>query len=136
MSSWYTGNPYAGNLRLGDAERKAALRDLRRQHARGRIDSAELEERSDAVRTARTHGDLGPVFADLRPLLSPRPRLYRRAWLPFPLLPFLLIGAIVLAVTGHFPWVPLIVLAVVLVVFLPRRRHWGHWRGGPRGWAC
>jgi hypothetical protein len=130
MNRWYAGKFEAGHVRLGDAERKAALRDLRRQHARGRIDGAELEERSDAVRTARTHGDLGPVFADLHPL-HPRPRLYRARWLPFPLFPFLLIGGIVLAATGHFPWIPLIVLAVVLLVFAPRRRgpwgHWGHW---------
>ncbi len=123
MNSWYDTN-----LRLGDAERKAALRDLRRQHARGRIDDVELDERSDAVRTARTHGDLGPVFADLRPLRSPRARLYRRARVPFPLFPLLVIGAIVLAVTGHFPWIPLIVVAVLLLVFAPwRRRHWGRW---------
>ncbi len=133
MNSWYTGNLNTGNLRLGDAERKAALRDLRRQHARGRIDDAELDERSDAARTARTHGDLGPVFADLRPLRSPRRRVYRARWLPFPLFPLLFIGLIVLAVTGHFPWLALLIAAVVLVVLVPRRRrYWGHWGR----WAC
>lgn len=133
MNSWYAGNLNTGNLRLGDAERKAALRDLRRQHARGRIDDVELDERSDAVRTARTHGDLGPVFADLRPLRSPRARLYRRARVPFPLFPLLVIGLVVLAITGHFPWLALIIVAAVLVLVAPRRRrYWGH-RGR---WAC
>ncbi|MCW2786237.1 MAG: hypothetical protein JWP74_2754 [Marmoricola sp.] len=129
MNSWYATNVDGGAVRLGDAGRKAALRHLRRQHARGRIDLAELEERSDAVRSARTHGDLGPVFADLRPVRGGRrSRLYRRGPVPFPLFPLLVIAGIVLATPGHVPWIALGVAAVVLLVLAPRRRrHRGRW---------
>jgi hypothetical protein len=127
VASWYDTQ-----VRLGDAERKAALRDLRRQHARGRIDLGELEERSDAVRSARTQGDLGPVFADLRPVRAQRgPRMYRRGPFPvFPLFPVLVIAGIVLAITGHVPWIALGIAAFVLLVLAPRRRR------HRSGWAC
>ena len=52
-------------LRLGDADRQQALEVLGEHYAQGRLDRDELDERSDAVWTAKTHGDLSPLFADL-----------------------------------------------------------------------
>ena len=120
-----------GEMRVSDRERRLSLRRLQRAHARGRISAAELEERSDAVRTARSYGDLVPLFADLLPVRR-GPVRFRRGPFPFgfPLLPLLIIG-IVIAATGHVPWLPIIVAGVLLLVFAPwRPRRWGH-----RGWV-
>lgn len=127
-------------MRIGDRERRQVLKSLTKHHARGRINDAEFAERTDAVHTARTYGDLQVVFADLG--WGPRrsytydawqgPARMRRHRGPFPLLPLLLVIAIVLAVTGQIPWLAVAIGAGVLVLLAPWRRH--RW-GGPN-WAC
>lgn len=122
-------------IRLSDRDRRAALRRLRAHHRRGRIDGMELEERTDAVGFARNHGDLRAVFTDLEPGGRPfgPPFVARRGWFPFfPVFPLLLVAAIIVAATGHVPWVPLVILAVLLLVVAPWRRR--RWAG--RGYAC
>jgi len=57
-------------LRLSDADREAATGLLSEQYAVGRLNKDEFDERSDAVWSAKTRGDLAPVFADL-PVRSP-----------------------------------------------------------------
>jgi hypothetical protein len=57
-------------LRISDADRASALDLLSEQFAVGRLDKQEFDERSDAVWSAKTQGDLAPVFADL-PVRSP-----------------------------------------------------------------
>jgi uncharacterized membrane protein len=57
-------------LRISDADRATALDLLSEQYAVGRLDKDEFDERSDAVWSAKTQGDLEPVFADL-PVRSP-----------------------------------------------------------------
>ena len=57
-------------LRISDADRASALDLLSEQYAQGRLDKDEFDERSDAVWSAKTQGDLAPVFADL-PVRSP-----------------------------------------------------------------
>ena len=52
-------------LRIGDADRETAVGALGEQYAHGRISKDELDERSDAVWSAKTRGDLSPLFADL-----------------------------------------------------------------------
>lgn len=128
MSEYYWSS---SELRLSDRERGAAVRRLRHHHKRGRIDAIELEERVDAVGFARNRGDVQRVFADLEaPFRRRGPWALRRGWFPFfPIIPLLWIAAIVIAVTGHVPWVPLVILAVLLLVVAPwrRRRRWsGH----------
>ena len=49
---------------------RRALDLLSEQYAVGRLDKDEFDERSDAVWSAKTQGDLAPVFADL-PWRSP-----------------------------------------------------------------
>ncbi|WP_028708946.1 DUF1707 SHOCT-like domain-containing protein [Propionicicella superfundia] len=61
------------DLRVGHAERDAAVADLREAHAAGRITVAELDERTAAARQARTVGDLAAVLADLRLPDTPAP---------------------------------------------------------------
>src|ERR671917_799968 len=53
------------SLRIGNAEREAAVRELGEHYAAGRLDAAEYEERTTAAYAARTADDLQPLFADL-----------------------------------------------------------------------
>jgi hypothetical protein len=52
-------------LRIGDAERDAAATDLGEHYAAGRLTLDELNERLDAVFSARTFGQLTRIMADL-----------------------------------------------------------------------
>jgi len=52
-------------MRIGDAEREAAVRELGEHYAAGRLDAGEYEERTTAAYSARTAEDLAPVFVDL-----------------------------------------------------------------------
>jgi uncharacterized membrane protein len=128
-------------LRLSDAERQAAVDQLGEQFAVGRLTREEFDERSDAVWSAKTHGDLSPVFADL-PALAPqaasgpqrgasgRSGTRSRAGLRRVLVP-LFVVLLVLTVITHLP----LVLIAVGVWFLFGRRRWHHHHGGwDNGW--
>jgi hypothetical protein len=52
-------------LRIGDAERDAAATDLGEHYAAGRLTLDELNERLDAAFSAKTHGQLTRIMADL-----------------------------------------------------------------------
>jgi hypothetical protein len=116
------------DLRLSDAERDEAIVRLSEHYAAGRLDKDEFDERSDAVWTARTRGDLAPVFADL----APPPREYhrtrglwgRRGWFPLPFVPVLFVLIALTAIT-HVPFVLLAVVGCFL--FLGRRRRGYRW---------
>jgi hypothetical protein len=116
----------ASDLRISDADREAAVADLSEHYAAGRLDKDEFDERSDAVWTAKTHGDLAPVFADL----APRPDVVhhgaggRRGWFPIPFLPALLVLVVLTALT-HIPFLLLGFAAWFLLVC---RRHCWHRR--------
>lgn len=56
--------PYAA-LRVGDAERQAAIAGLGEQWRAGRLDPAEHERRTTAAFSATTRSDLDVLFADL-----------------------------------------------------------------------
>ena len=62
-----------GPLRISDADREAAVDLLSEQYAVGRLTRDEFDERSDAVWSAKTQGDLAPIFADLPVPSSGRP---------------------------------------------------------------
>jgi hypothetical protein len=123
-------------LRLSDADREAAMDLLSEQYSVGRLTKDEFDERSDAVWSARTEGDLAPVFVDL-PVRSPglqrRPTSARqvvrsggrpsRRW-PIPLPPILFV-LIALTVLTHLPFV---VIGVVLWFALAHRRGGHHWQ--------
>ncbi len=128
-------------LRIGDAEREEAARELGEHYALGRITAEEHSDRLEQIWAARTSADLAPVFSDL-----PRPQPERPAptrgervrslaprvpSLPFPLRLLCFVVLFVLAVT-HLPIVLVAVLVYVLVlrrVALRRRGPWhGHWR--------
>jgi len=116
-------------LRLSDADREAAVALLGEQYAVGRLTKDELDERSDAVWSAKTKGDLAPVFADLPTRSSAPvrasgrpPRRGRPRGAPFVALVFVLVA---ITVVTHLPFV---LLAVTLwLVF--GRCHTARWSG-------
>jgi uncharacterized membrane protein len=120
-------------LRISDADREAAVDLLSEQYAIGRLTRDEFDERSDAVWSAKTRGDLAPIFADL-PVQGParpgRTRApvpagapHRPRWWPVPLAP-VVIALVALTVLTHLPFV---LLLVVLFFCVGRWRHaaWG-----------
>jgi hypothetical protein len=58
----------ASQLRIGDAEREAAVAALGEHYAAGRLTKVEYDERAERAWSARTSAQLWPLFTDL-----PRP---------------------------------------------------------------
>jgi Domain of unknown function (DUF1707) len=128
-------------LRIGDADRETAARELGEHFALGRITADEHAERLEQIWAARTAADLAPAFRDLpRPQASrprpvtPRPGstavANRRGWLPeLPRIPFPLkvLVAIVLLWWGFHHVLFLLVAAIVYVVFVRRFTHRRRW---------
>src|SRR5438552_2187095 len=52
-------------MRLSDAEREAAAADLGEHFAQGRLSVDEHAERLEQVWSARTRGEIAPIFSDL-----------------------------------------------------------------------
>jgi hypothetical protein len=63
------------DLRVGDADRQAVVKELQRHYVDGRLNSEELSERVEHALTARTFGDLAALLTDL-------PALHETAPLP------------------------------------------------------
>lgn len=61
------GNPEQRGLRVGTAERQAAVDALGDHLAEGRLDPDEFEERCSTAYAARTAGELDDLFRDLPP---------------------------------------------------------------------
>jgi hypothetical protein len=126
-------------LRISDADREAAMGLLSEQYAEGRLTKDEFDERSDAVWSARTRGDLAPVFVDL-PVPSPAVPAVparmggrrSRSW-PVPLAPIVFLLVAVTIIT-HLPFV---LFALVLWFCFSRWRggRRGGWHGGRRSWS-
>jgi len=57
--------PFTSSVRIGDAEREAAVSALNRHYAEGRLTSVEHDERITWALAAQTSGDLDKLFADL-----------------------------------------------------------------------
>lgn len=67
-------SPQGGpELRIGDAEREAAVTALGEHFAAGRLTKEEYDERAGLAWAARTASALWPLFADLPRPRSPRP---------------------------------------------------------------
>lgn len=62
-----TENPQPGRrgVRIGDAEREEAVRQINEHFAAGRLTEEEHTERTDQAYAARTQADLDALFADL-----------------------------------------------------------------------
>lgn len=134
-------------LRVSDADRDAVVTELGEHFQAGRLDAAELDDRTGRALRARTSGDLDEVLADLPriPRTSGGPRATARSRLPLApfLVPVLVVAALVavtLTAAGggwHHGWAAglwwwpvwwLIPLVALRLVWLGRRL------GGPRPW--
>ncbi|RKN38385.1 DUF1707 SHOCT-like domain-containing protein [Streptomyces hoynatensis] len=67
------GPAVPGELRASHADREAVVERLRDAAADGRIDLAELDERLERALTAKTHGELDRLTADLPTVAPPAP---------------------------------------------------------------
>ena len=123
------------SLRIGDAEREEAARELGEHYALGRITTDEHSDRLERIWAARTSADLAPVFSDLprpqparpEPTMGDRVRAFRPlASLPFALRLLCFVVLFVLAVT-HLPIVLVALLVYVLAVRRVALRRRGPW---------
>ncbi|MGH2884650.1 MAG: DUF1707 SHOCT-like domain-containing protein [Solirubrobacteraceae bacterium] len=142
-------------LRASDADREHVAERLRHAAGEGRIVSEELEERLEAVFSARTYGELDAVVADLpgtpvrrrersHTLSVPRsPALIVALVFLLPVIVSMLIAAVVVITTLFTAWA--LVLALGWWVFGQHRRYppghrfppgrhslhaYGRWPGG------
>jgi Flp pilus assembly protein TadB len=141
-------------LRIGDADRETAARELGEHFALGRITGEEHAERLEQIWAARTAADLTPAFRDLPPSAAARPRTastastgprsaragVRREWgwrsPAMPHVPFLF-KALVAIVVLWWGWHHLLFLLVAVIVYLVVVRRFIHRRRGhgrPRPW--
>lgn len=118
-------------LRVGDAERDAAVELINRHFAAGRLTALEREERTEMALTARTVGDLDVLFADLPTLDSPdRGKTNGRRRSVIRHAPQTALGAVI-AIMAVFLALHLIpVFAAAAVLFIVARVAFGQ-----RGWC-
>lgn len=134
-------------LRIGDADRESAARELGEHFAFGRITAEEHAERLDQIWAARTAADLSPAFRDLprprashqvsRPTTTSKTVRRDRGWeMPRVPFPFKVLVAIVAIWWGFHHPLFLLIAAIVWFVFVRRlvRRRWRHGRSGPWDW--
>lgn len=127
-------------LRIGDAERDAAVERLQRALEEGRLTAPEFDERVGIALQARTQHDLDPLFADLPPVGSdaqglvgvtgasalptgggPGPRA-RQAWAIQGLM-WPLVVILVIASDGKLWWLFLLPMVLGPLLFTSSRSH-------------
>ena len=116
------------HLRASDAEREAAVEELRRHHLDGRLDTDEFQARVERCYAAKTIGQLEEELSDLpRDRSLVRGRRRRPAWRLAALVPLLAIVVLLAVVTGgHVLW-------LVFPAFFAFRGRCGRGCGLPRG---
>ncbi len=138
-------------LRIGDAERDAAVAALGEHYAAGRLTKPEFEERAEVAAAARFDADLAPLFADLpgaRQVAQRRPvdataRPASCGWSAATPLrwwaPLALVALVALLIAIGLPWLLFLVLWFWLFAGFGggwhRRRRWSRqprWRAGGR----
>jgi hypothetical protein len=137
----------SGELRIGDAEREAAVSVLGDHYAAGRITHAEFDQRTSLAYAARTNADLWPLFRDLPQIgpgaggavrrtnravtAVPAPTVGPRGHRPWPgMIAPLLLVVLALVVLTHLPWP---ILLIVGWLWWGRMfRHWSRYSNGSR----
>jgi len=132
-------------LRIGDAEREAAISSLASHFAEGRLTQVEHAERTELALNARTGRDLDVLFADL-PRRSDETGATRRPsrgprfeWIAAPLFAVIFIGAVIFVILNLLPILAIVALVIIasrLLFGMRYRRHYWHgdrgWYGGPQ----
>jgi hypothetical protein len=104
-------------IRLSDAEREAAATDLGEHFAQGRLTADEHAERLEQVWSAKTRGEIAPIFRDLpsayatvasAPSVAQDDRYWNSGLRPFRRgvpAPLLVVLAVLIAISviAHFP---------------------------------
>jgi Domain of unknown function (DUF1707) len=138
-------------IRIGDAEREAAVSALGEHYAAGRLTKEEYDERAEQAFAARTRSQLLPLFADLprpqgsfaatggptrpAPGHAPRGPVRQRWWFGARLVPVLLVVGVLVVLT-HLPWFLLLLVAWILFAKLTGRwSHRHHYHGHGPGWG-
>lgn len=123
-------------LKASDADREQFAERLRHATAEGRLLAEELEERLEAVFSARTYGELDATVADLpsspavrrrqpsRSLSIPHPGVIVALVFLAPVIISMLIAAVVVITTLFTAWA--VVLAAAWWVFGRGHRHYGN----------
>jgi len=130
-------------IRIGDAEREAAISSLTSHFAEGRLTQLEHDERTSLALNAKTGRDLDVLFADLPRRADATPatrrpsRGFRIERLMQPLFAAFFIGVTIFVVLNLLPTIALVILAIVAcrLLFGFRRHHWYRaqgWYGGPQ----
>ena len=135
-------------IRIGDAEREAAVTALGEHYAAGRLTKEEFDERAGIAWSAKTNSALWPLFADLpRPQAGPRPTQSsspgrsrsdpRPGWVRFGLAPILM-TVIALTVIAHLPVLVLVGIFWLLWARMShqarRAQRWERHQSWDRGW--
>jgi len=118
------------SLRIGDAERDAAVAALARHFTDGRLTQSEHEERVGLALASRTGGDLRRLFDDLPRLedLRPAPREELTRFVVQPIAVLLVVVALVLVATHLIALPALVAFAFVgSRLAFGRRRSVGRW---------
>lgn len=115
-----------GQLRVGDADREAAVAALGEHYVAGRITAEEHDDRTTRAFRARVAADLWPLFSDLPQTAPPRER--RSPGRGGPGLAPLLLVVVGLVVLTNLPWPILLVVG-----WLWWGRIFRRWSGGSGG---
>jgi hypothetical protein len=133
-----SSTPFTASVRIGDAEREAAVAALNKHFAEGRLTSVEHDERTTIALAARTRADLDALFADLpriedansnrapRSSIGNGGTLPRLAWRIAPAL--FAVGAVFLFL-HVLPFFALLALALVMSRIVMSRVGFGRGRG-------
>jgi hypothetical protein len=127
-------------IRIGDAEREAAISSLTSHFAEGRLTQVEHDERTTLALNARTGRDLDVLFADLprhgdgAPATRRPSRGFRIERLIQPLFAVLFIGVVIFVILNLLPFIALFVLAMLAFRLFFGARYRRHGWYGSQGW--
>ena len=110
-------------MRVSNDERSKVADTLSKHYSEGRLDDGEFKERVERALGAKTRGDLDGLMADL-PRTEEQPRRAHRFrhLVAAAVFVLLALSAISMLTPPHFPWLILVVIALLFA----RRVGWHH----------
>jgi hypothetical protein len=115
--------PVDATLRASHDDRSKVADTLSKHYADGRLDDTEFKERVDRALNAKTRGELDGLMGDLPRTEEPPQRSHRfRHLVVAAVFVLLALSAISVLTPPHFPWLILVVVALLFA----RRVGWHH----------